>query len=254
MCALVGCSFKHANKLLSEVLLLVKIKGIQKASLVDFEPHLVSTLFLGGCNLKCPFCQNPSLVLNPEATPDIPEDDVLSFLSSRKKWLDGVCITGGEPTIHKDLPVFIERIRKKGIRRIKLDTNGTNPLMLEQLIKKKLVDYVALDIKSSLEGYDAASGVKVEKENIIKSAKLLMDSGVDYEFRTTAVPDFFTSSHAISVSQWLGGAKRYAIQQFRDTKPLIGKSSLNKKPYSEAELNALKSILDGSFDQVIVKQ
>ena len=136
----------------------MKIHGFNKSTLLDYPEHLAATIFLGGCNLRCPFCHNGSLVLRPYTQPVIYEEDVLAYLNKRKNILEGVCITGGEPTLYPDLPIFISKIKDTGLK-VKLDTNGTNPGLVRQLIEDKLIDYIAMDIKNSKDKYGLTSGV-----------------------------------------------------------------------------------------------
>jgi pyruvate formate lyase activating enzyme len=222
------------------------IKGLQKTSLIDYPPYVVSTIFLGGCNFRCPYCHNPDLINSLEEYPDISTEDLLDFLKVRKKWIDGVCITGGEPTIHEKLPELISKIKDIGFL-VKLDTNGTNPKMLKELFKKKLLDYVAMDIKAPLEKYDNACGVKPEKKDIVESVKLIRNSGVDYEFRTTIVPKFFDEKDARLIGEWLKGSRRYYLQQFRPDS-VLDKTFEKVKPYSKTDLLRLREILAPFFE------
>ncbi len=192
------------------------IKGFIENTLLDYPGKIASVIFLGGCNFRCPFCQNPALVLRPQDEPDIPEEQILSYLAKpeSKKWIDGVCISGGEPTIHADLPEFIRKLKKLGYL-VKLDTNGTNPKKLEELYKEKLLDFVAMDIKSPLGKYSQTVCAPVSQESIQKSVDLIRASGVDYEFRATAVPGLFSKEDAIAIGKWLSGSKAFYLQQFR---------------------------------------
>ena len=166
---------------------MVRIKGLQKTSLLDYEPHIASIVFLAGCNLRCGYCQNPELARDDKELNEINEDEVIKFLEQRGKWIEGVCISGGEPTIQKDLPAFIQKIKNLGLK-VKLDTNGTNPEMLKVLIEKKLIDYIAMDIKTSEKKYSDLTKTKVNTGNIKKSADIIKKSGIKHEFRITAVP------------------------------------------------------------------
>jgi len=197
------------------------IKGLQKTSLLDYPDRLSCVVFVGGCNFRCPFCHNSELVLNPDNIPNISEDEVLAFLKSRKDWVEGVVITGGEPTIHRDLPAFIEKV--KALRfAVKLDTNGTNNVMLRQLIKAKLLDYIAMDIKATPAKYAEAAGVAANAGliDIRESVQDIMNSGVKYEFRTTVIPKLHSEADILELGQWLKGAERYALQQFRPITPI----------------------------------
>lgn len=168
------------------------IGGLQKLSLLDYPDHISAIIFTQGCNFKCQFCYNPMLVGPLAGAKDRPpligDDDLFNFLKSRAGKLDGIVITGGEPTIHQDLPDFIGKIKALGYL-VKLDTNGSNPKMLNKLIEKKLIDYIAMDLKATQGKYASIAGVSVDFEKIKKSVKIIMDCGLPYEFRTTVVPD-----------------------------------------------------------------
>lgn len=199
----------------------MKINGFLKSTLLDYPGHLAATIFLGGCNMRCPFCHNASLVLNPGMQPTIPENEVLSYLEKRKNILEGVCITGGEPTLYKDLPDFIGRIKAYGFK-VKLDTNGTNPDLLKYLAENKLIDYVAMDIKNSLEHYEQTSGTnQLNLDHIRESVDFLLSNSLDYEFRTTFVHELHTPWDVISIGQWIKGAKAYYLQAYKDSGDII---------------------------------
>ena len=210
------------------------IKGLQKLTLLDFPTRLAATVFLGGCNMRCPFCHNASLVVR-DGGENISEDALFSFLESRRGKLSGVCITGGEPTLYKELPTFINNIRALGYA-VKLDTNGTNPDMLGGLISDGLIDYVAMDIKSSRAGYPTASGVAdIDISKIEESVQILLFGKVDYEFRTTLVKELHTLSDMEDIGRWIKGAKRYFLQSFKDSGDLIsdGFSEVDTKNVAE---------------------
>lgn len=198
----------------------MNIAGLQKMTLLDFPGRIACTVFLPGCNLRCPFCHNASLVL-PEREKDIiTQDALLEFLSSRKKKLDGVCVTGGEPTLYIDLPELLSSIKDMGFQ-VKLDTNGTNPEMLKQILDDGLCDYVAMDIKNSPQKYIATCGGIDVLERAKESAALLMDGTTEYEFRTTVMHPFHSPEDLQKIGQWLQGAKRYFIQNFVDSGDLL---------------------------------
>ena len=194
----------------------MRIGGIQKLTLLDYPGKVACTVFLSGCNLRCPYCHNPGLVL-PEQSEgsEIPEAEVLSFLERRKGKLDGVCITGGEPTLQPELPEFLEKLRRLGYA-VKLDTNGTNPAMLKALLQERVLDYVAMDIKNSPSRYAETCGGIDCLSRVRESAALLMDGTVDYEFRTTAVAELHDDDSFREIAQWIAGAKQYYIQCFID--------------------------------------
>lgn len=205
----------------------MKIGGLQKLSLIDYPGKTAATVFLIGCNFKCGFCHNPELIKGN--VPEISEKEFFSFLDERKDFLDGVCITGGEPTIHKDLIDFIKKIKEKGFL-VKLDTNGSNPEMLKELLGS--VDFVAMDIKTSKEGYNKAVGVNVDLKKIEESVELIKNSGVDYEFRTTVVPSIVDKKDIKEIRKWLKGVKKYALQQFQNKK-VLDKAFEKIEPYSD---------------------
>ncbi len=204
----------------------MQIHGFAKLTLLDYPGRIAATVFTGGCNFRCPFCHNAVLVLDPNAQPLIPEDEVLRELESRKNKLEGVCITGGEPTLNRDLPEFIEKVRALGLL-VKLDSNGTSPDMIADLIDRGLVDYIAMDIKSSPEGYSKAVGLKeMSMDNIFRSVDLIMQSGIDYEFRTTVVDGIHTADDFKKTGIWIKGAKAYYLQQYKDSGDLIAPRGL----------------------------
>lgn len=211
------------------------IKGFQKTSLVDFPGLVVSTVFVAGCNFRCGFCHNPELVDDDHSLREIPWGEILSELESRKNFIDGVCVSGGEPTVHSDLPEFLMEIKKLNLK-VKLDTNGSNPQMLGELIERGFVDYISMDVKSSLGSYSRIVSKDVDTEAISRSISILMGSGIDYEFRTTAVPGLFDMEELKSVCNVINGAKRYFIQQFKATTSLIDGRYAGTKPFSEEEL------------------
>ena len=219
----------------------MQIHGFAKLTLLDYPGRIAATVFTGGCNFRCPFCHNAILVLNPNAQPRIDENEILKELESRKNKLEGVCITGGEPTLCRDLPEFIAKVREMGFL-VKLDSNGTNPDMLEELINRRLIDFVAMDIKSSPEGYGKATGLKdISMDNILRSTDLLMQSGIDYEFRTTVVDGIHTADDFKKIGIWLKGAKVYYLQQYKDSGDLIAPEGLSAP--SKETLETYRSIL-----------
>ena len=197
------------------------IHGFNKLTLLDYPGHLAALLFLGGCNMRCPFCQNASLVTNPSSQPSLPLDDVLHVLDRRKNILEGVCISGGEPTLYPDLPELVEKIKCLGLK-VKLDTNGTNPTMIKTLTKEKLIDYVAMDIKNSRDKYRITSGtVTLNMDTLDESISFLMSSPLEYEFRTTVVKELHTSEDILSIGQWINGARAYYLQTYKDSDDIL---------------------------------
>ena len=218
----------------------MQIKGLQKLTLLDYPEKMACTVFLGGCNFRCPFCHNASLVLPDRFGESIDVEDFFSFLDSRKGKLQGVCISGGEPTLNANLPDFIKRIKDMGFL-VKLDTNGTAPDMLNVLIEDGLIDYVAMDIKSSPEGYSRAVGLReLDISKIYRSAEILMQKKVDFEFRTTVVRELHTADDIVKIGNWLKGDEKYFLQGFIDSGDVIQNGF---SAYSVAEMNELKKLL-----------
>lgn len=210
----------------------MNIAGIEKLSLVDFPGNLAATLFTSGCNFRCPFCHNGELVGSVKQLLDTKE--VLDYLCLRSKMISGVCISGGEPTLQSDLKEFIKEIKSYGLK-VKLDTNGTNPALLQNLIEEGLLDYVAMDIKNSIERYALTAGVdNLNTQNILKSINLLINSNIDYEFRTTLVLGHHTTESISILAKMLSGAKKLVFQRFIDRETCI-KSGLKEVPLEKAQ-------------------
>ncbi len=200
----------------------MKFYGMQKMTLLDYPGYVACTLFTGGCNFRCPFCHNALLVLDLDENYTIPEEEVLAFLKKRQGLLDGVCVTGGEPLINKDIGNFLSKVKELGFK-IKLDTNGTNPALLKELVSQNLVDYVAVDIKNSPEKYAETVGLKsFDMSTINETVNFLMTGSVDYEFRTTVTKQFHTEKSMEEAARFIRGAKRYFLQNFVDSGNLIG--------------------------------
>lgn len=194
----------------------IRFYGLQKLTLLDFPGKMASTVFTGGCNMRCPYCHNRSLVFINENDSEISANDILDYLESRKKVLDGICISGGEPTLHKGLKDFIKRVRSLGLQ-VKLDTNGTNFKVLKELIDEGLLDYVAMDIKNCPKKYPETVGFEsYDMTEIEKSKNYLLEDHVDYEFRTTVVKQFHEVDDFKEIGKWISGAKRYFLQNFED--------------------------------------
>lgn len=218
------------------------IGGLQKVTLLDFPGKVACTVFLTGCNLRCPYCHNPDLVLTKDNGKYISEKEFFEFLLSRKGKLDGVCITGGEPMLYPSLPDLIRRIREMGFL-VKLDSNGTAPEILKPLLREKLLDYVAIDIKNAPSQYAETCGADVI-EYVEKSVALLKSSNIDYEFRTTVCHPFHSPKCMEEIGRWLRNAKRYYIQPFVDSGNLLGSGvSVMTKSELETLLNAVKSYI-----------
>ena len=190
------------------------ISGFQKLSLVDFDGHISATIFVSGCNFACPFCHNAGLVNGSE--PQISESEVLEYLSKRFGLLDGVCVSGGEPTLYPDLPKFISKLKSIGYL-VKLDTNGTNPEMVKYLVENKLVDYIAMDIKNSEDNYNKTIGKDYDFGKIKTTIEYIINCGVDYEFRTTLVKSLHTFEDIQKIEKLIACAKKYYLQKFVDS-------------------------------------
>lgn len=200
------------------------INGLQKTTLLDFPGRVACTVFFGGCDLRCPFCHNSGLVLEPESDPFITEEEFFKFLKKRQGILDGVALTGGEPLMQKELAPFLEKIKELGFL-VKLDTNGTFPERLISLTEAGLVDYIAMDVKASLKNYPKAVGLRgFDTASVERAAKHIMICGVDYEFRTTAAKGLIDKEDFIEIGEWLKGAKRYFIQAYRDSDAVLYKT------------------------------
>ena len=230
----------------------MKIGGLQKFSLIDYPGKISAVVFVQGGNFRCPYCHNRDLVLPEYFSPEIPETEVLEFLEGRKGKLQGVVITGGEPTIFPDLPEFLKKIKRIGFQ-IKLDTNGSNPEMLELLIKESLIDYLAMDIKAPLEKYPEITNFQINKDILIKSIEIITSSGIPYEFRTTVIKDLLNQIDILKISNLIKGSKRYALQNFHPSEKLIENSFKNKKGFSEEEILNLKKKLEDKFGEIIVR-
>lgn len=200
----------------------MEIHGFQKTTLLDYPGHVAATVFTGGCNFRCPFCHNGLLVLNSKGQPVIPEAEVLSFLEKRRGILEGVCVTGGEPTLQRELGAFLGRLKSMGYL-VKLDTNGSRPQVLRELLEGQLLDYIAMDVKASWNNYAAAAGVKdLELESLRESVELLKRSGIPCEFRTTVVKGIHTLEEFEEIGRMLEGCQAYYLQGFRESDHMIG--------------------------------
>jgi len=227
---------------------MIEIGGIQKTTLIDYPGRVAATVFLIGCNFRCPFCYSAELVL-PEKIklqPRISDKEFFGFLRDRRGLLEGIVVCGGEPTIHQELPDFIKKIKDLGFL-VKLDTNGSNPRMLKELIDKKLIDYVAMDVKTCREKYNEAVGVGVRISDIEESIKILKEGKIDYEFRTTVVPTVHLKEDILRVAEWLKPAKKYYLQGFRPEKTIDPKFE-NVKPYPKEFLSDIKKEISRFFD------
>ena len=224
----------------------MKFSGIQKTSLIDFPDRIATVLFTPGCNLRCPFCHNWRIVLDPKP-PFLNEKTVLQILEKRKKYVDAVVITGGEPTIHKEIPKFLKKLKERGFA-VKLDTNGFFPQVLERCLP--YLDYVALDVKTSLEKYGLL-GAK-DTANLRRTIEILKSGKVEYEFRTTVVPGFVDEEDISKIGEIVKGGKRFAFQQFipGDT---LDKTFNNVKPYAAEVIAHFADVMKRYVDEVILR-
>ncbi len=229
------------------------IGGIEQCSLIDFPGNIAAVVFTQGCNFRCGYCHNPELVYPSLFKPSIPEEEILEFLSRRKGKLDGLVITGGEPTMHEDLPEFMSKIKDLGFK-VKLDSNGTNPDMLEEIINGELADYIAMDIKGPMRAYEDVVCAAIVPENIERSIKLIMEAK-DYEFRTTIVKSQLPKEYFPEIGELIRGAKLYALQKFLPPPSLQinNLSFLKEKSYSDEELREIKAMMEKYVKECIVR-
>ncbi len=228
----------------------MNIQGLQKLTLLDFPGKVACTVFTGGCNFRCPFCHNASLVIGCDTEAAYSEEKILAFLEKRVGVLDGVCITGGEPLLQRDIIPFLEKIKALGYS-IKLDTNGSFPKRLKELAALGLIDYVAMDIKNSPHSYAKTVGLNAfDISAINESVDFLLSGAVDYEFRTTVVKELHTEEDFLHIADWLEGAKRYFLQGFIDSGDIIGN---NLHAYSSQEMHGFKDMVKNRIPSVQVR-
>ena len=199
----------------------MRIQGLQKLTLLDYPEHTACTVFTAGCNFRCPFCHNASLVVDIPKEEQISEEEFFAFLQKRIGIIDGVCVSGGEPLLQPDIEQFIRKIKDMGFK-VKLDTNGSFPEKLIELVENRLVDYVAIDVKNSLNKYSETVGrLGYDTERVCQSIEFLMKSDIDYEFRTTVISELHTAEDIDSIGRFIAGAKRWYLQNFVDSGDLI---------------------------------
>ena len=228
----------------------MQIFGFNKTTLLDFPEHVACTVFTGGCNFRCHFCQNGDLVLHGGSLPVLDEEEVFGVLRKRKGILTGVCVTGGEPTLQRDLDVFLSRVKELGYL-VKLDSNGYRPEVLQSLCERGLVDYFAMDIKSSPENYARTAGVKELDMGLIReSVDFIRSCGLDYEFRTTVVRELHSSGDFLSIGEWLKGCKAYFLQSYVESEGVICKEFSS---YSKEELEEFVMLLKPYIDNVSLR-
>lgn len=225
----------------------MQIHGFNKTTLLDYPKHLACTIFLGNCNFRCPFCHNKGLVLSPDSLPFIPNSVIFEYLEKRKNIIEGVCITGGEPTLSPDLPDFISKIKNMGFL-VKLDTNGYRPQVIQELLANNLLDYIAMDIKSAPKNYHHLTGLtQIDINKIYESVRTIMNSGIEYEFRTTLVKELHTIRDIEDIGNWLSGCDSYYIQSYRENEDVIspGFTSFNAEElliFQNKLLNQIKNV------------
>lgn len=219
----------------------MKFYGFLETSFLDWDGYISSVLFSSSCSFKCPFCHNPELVNNHESLKEIPLEDIQKFIFSRRDFLDGVVFSGGEPTLHADLPKVIQGFKEYGLK-VKLDTNGTNPEMIKRLIKDRLIDHVAMDIKAPLdERYRLAAGIPVGVSIIKNSIDTLMKSNITHEFRTTVCPEYIDEKGVEDIARTITGAERYILQQFAPGH-CLDETLHQIKPYSKETLQKMADL------------
>lgn len=228
--------------------------GLQKLTLIDYPGKIAATVFTVGCNFRCPFCHNPELVIVSAELErgSLSEDDFFEFLKKRKGKLEGVCVTGGEPTIQAGLLVFLRKIKELGFL-VKLDSNGTNPAVLEKAFSQKLVDFVAMDIKNCLENYKKTCGANVDLEKISASVELIRNSKIPYEFRTTVVPGIHTVKDFELIGKWLDGIDNFAIQKYRDEGKILNEEVMKNAKGKELDSIVIKRLLLKHFKKVSIR-
>ncbi|MCX6667978.1 MAG: anaerobic ribonucleoside-triphosphate reductase activating protein [Euryarchaeota archaeon] len=228
----------------------MKIGGFQKTSLLDYPERISAIIWTMGCNFRCPFCYNKQIVLGDAE--EMPEKEILSFLEKRKELLEGLVITGGEPLLQEDITAFAEKVKKLDYP-IKIDTNGTYPEKLKELIDKKLVDYVAMDVKAPKNKYNQLTGAKTDISKIEKSIEVIKADAPDYEFRTTFAPELLKKEDIIEIAKWLDGAKLFYLQQFKNETPLVSSKLDNVAPYSKEYLNETLNEIKPFFKNCYVR-
>ncbi len=227
------------------------IGGFQKFSLIDYPDKICAIVFTQGCNFRCPYCHNPELVDPKKFGIELKEDEILSFLDRRKGKLDAVTITGGEPLLQSDLSTFVSEVKRLGYL-VKLDTNGSFPSRLKKIIELKSVDYIAMDIKASLDKYHQAIKTKIDTRKILDSIRLTMDSGLDYEFRTTVVKALFEKDDFYKIGQLIENSRLYVLQKFVPSKTLDA-TFLDMKSCTDEELDCFKEIMEGFVQRCIIR-
>jgi pyruvate formate lyase activating enzyme len=231
----------------------IPIRGFQKTSLIDYPPYTSAIVFIGGCNFRCQYCHNPDLVLRPMEMPAVNEEEIIDSLVDRKFWIDAVVITGGEPTLYPDLKRLVKRLKEMGLK-VKLDTNGTNPDLVWDMLEEKILDYIAMDVKGPISLYENYTLMPVDIQKIRNSISLVKNSGVDYEFRTTVAPKLINTEKLIEIAKELTGAKRFVLQQFRTGSLIDPLFFKDQEPYTRQELSEMKKAVEPYFEAVEVRE
>ncbi len=232
---------------------MMKICGVQGISVIDYPGKIASVLFLGGCNFRCPFCHNVSLINDYDSLDCKSSEAVLDDLERRKGFIDAVVITGGEPLINgSELIALLSKLRETALS-IKLDTNGYNTNMLRKLLEAGLMDYVAMDIKTSIDRYEVAAGLELNTDRILNSIQLIFESSIEYEFRTTCVPGLVDSVEIESIARLIEGAARYYLQQYRVEQPTLDPSYMKLSPYPAEKLESFKTIAQKYVKSVSIR-
>ncbi|MCK4509417.1 MAG: anaerobic ribonucleoside-triphosphate reductase activating protein [Desulfuromonadales bacterium] len=227
------------------------IKGFQGTSLLDFPGRIASLVFWGGCNLTCPFCHNPPLVLEPESYPDLDPADLLADLADRKSFIDGVVVSGGEPTLHSELLPFLQEVKALDLL-VKLDTNGLAPQLIAELIDKQLIDYLAIDLKTSPQRYPELHSGAVSPDKLVETLRLCADAPVEVEYRTTCVPGWIDEDVIIELGELIDGAQLWALQQYHPEHALCEKAQ-GLKPYSSEQVQSFAGIAANYVQRAIMR-
>ncbi len=228
----------------------MKICGLNKTTLLDYPGKVAATVFVTGCDFRCPFCHNSSLVLHGDLEPEIPKEEILSFLKKRKGILEGVCITGGEPCLYPELPDLLSEIKELGYA-VKVDTNGSRPEMIRLLAENHLADKIAMDVKACPENYERVCGISpLDLDPVLESVEYLKAGPLDYEFRTTVVKELHTEKDFSMIGQWLVGAKCYYLQAYKDS-PGVMKPGFSS--YSLEELTSFQNLLKKTIPLVEIR-
>jgi len=234
----------------------IHIKGVQKSSLIDYPGKISSVVFLSKCNFNCPFCHNPELVNDSGEFPDITLEEFSEYLDSRIKWIEAVCITGGEPTLHDGLIDLMKLVKSKGML-VKLDSNGTNPQILLKALEEKCVDYIAMDIKNSLDKYEETTRRKVSQKNIQESIRIIIDAQskglIGAEFRSTILPKLHNIEDLEKMGELIHGAKKFVLQQFKTEEALVDMDYIEEKAYLMPEMEEFKKIFEKHCEIVEVR-